>query len=36
MTKPQLLNYAAEMGIAGVDSSMKKAEMIEAIEGAVV
>lgn len=33
MTKPELLNYAAENGVAGVSSAMRKAEIISAIEG---
>lgn len=32
MTKLQLENYALENGIEGVDSSMTKADMIDAIE----
>lgn len=32
MTKLQLENYALENGIEGVDSSMMKADMIDAIE----
>lgn len=33
MTKAQLLEYAADAGIGGISGSMKKAEIIEAIEG---
>jgi branched-subunit amino acid aminotransferase/4-amino-4-deoxychorismate lyase len=33
MTKAQLLEYAEQNGITGVNSSMKKAEIIAAIEG---
>lgn len=33
MTKAQLLDYAAETGVAGVSSSMTKARIIEAIQG---
>lgn len=32
MTKLQLENYALENGVEGVDSSMTKADMIDAIE----
>jgi hypothetical protein len=35
MTKTQLLEYAAENGIEGVNSSMLKADIIKAIEGAI-
>lgn len=31
MTKTELLNYAAENGVVGVNSAMKKAEIIDAI-----
>lgn len=34
MTKSQILDYAEEMGIQGIDRAMKKAEIINAIEGA--
>lgn len=34
MTKAQLLDYAASSGIAGVDGTMKKAEILAAISGA--
>lgn len=34
MTKAQLLDYAASAGIGGVDSTMKKAEILSAINGA--
>jgi len=34
MTKAQLLAYAESAGISGVDSTMKKAEIIAKIEGA--
>jgi hypothetical protein len=33
MTKAQLLDYAGENGVDGVDGSMRKAEIIEALEG---
>lgn len=35
MTKAQLLNYAQEAGVEGVSSSMTKAAIIQAIEGAL-
>jgi hypothetical protein len=35
MTKAQLLNYADENGVTGVSGSMKKADIISAIEGGV-
>jgi len=34
MTKAELLDYAASAGVSGVDSSMKKAEILTVIEGA--
>lgn len=34
MTKTQLLNYAKENGVDGVSGSMRKAEIIKAIEEA--
>lgn len=34
MTKNELLGYAAENGVDGVDSSMRKAEIIEMIRDA--
>ena len=33
MTKAQLLNYAEENGVEGVSGSMRKADIIKAIEG---
>lgn len=33
MTKAQLLGYAADHGIAGVSSSMRKQEIIDVLEG---
>ena len=33
MTKAQLLKYAADQGIGGVSSSMKKADIIAVLEG---
>ncbi len=33
MTKAQLLSYAEENGVEGVSGSMKKADIIKAIEG---
>lgn len=35
MTKAQLLEYAAERGIAGVNSSMLKADILAVIKEAV-
>lgn len=35
MTKAQLLDYADENGIDGVSSSMRKADILETIEGAL-
>lgn len=32
MTKSELLDYAADHGVEGVSSAMRKAEIIEAIE----
>lgn len=34
MTKNELLTYAAEIGATGVNSAMRKADIIEAITGA--
>jgi hypothetical protein len=34
MTKTQLLDYAAASGVEGVSGSMKKADIIKAIEEA--
>ena len=34
MTKAQLLDYAEELGVTGVNNSMLKADIIAAIEGA--
>lgn len=34
MTKPQLLDYAADAGVEGLSSAMNKAEILAAIEGA--
>lgn len=36
MTKPQLLQYAADIGAYGVGSSMKKAEILAALRGEVL
>lgn len=33
MTKAQLLDYAEENGVEGVNSSMKKAEILAVLEG---
>ena len=33
MTKAQLLDYAEENGVEGVNSSMKKAEILTVLEG---
>ena len=33
MTKTQLIEYAAQIGVGGVNSAMKKAEIIAAIRG---
>lgn len=35
MTKAQLLAYAASAGVSGVDSTMKKADILTAIKGAL-
>lgn len=35
MTKAQLLEYADEQGVDGLSGSMKKADIIEAIEEAL-
>lgn len=34
MTKSELLDYAEENGVEGVNSAMKKADIIEAIKNA--
>lgn len=34
MTKAQLLNYAEDNGVEGVSSSMKRAQIVEILEGA--
>ena len=33
MTKTQLIDYAAQNGVGGVNSAMKKADIIAAIRG---
>lgn len=34
MTKAELIDYAESVGVNGVDSAMKKADIISAIEAA--
>lgn len=34
MTKAELLAYADSLGVEGVSSSMKKADILEAVKGA--
>jgi hypothetical protein len=35
MTKAQLLDYAESAGVSGVSGSMKKADILSAVKGAV-